>query len=773
MSSSWNNNFYEPIYNDNSLHFRRCYDIRGTYGDQTNRTAATQTPESSTIDWGFNIAQKASSNYMFGRYMTMLVKYKINNVYHLELKEYKNKSGFMDKISMTYNPMSPQARGFSFRPAYSYFYQIPSELPNVTNPTTDFQAFLPYSAEGSILNHCYHTVLLDIQKINDVDQHTQAVSLSQFETNYNDGTWSIIRVWVRTYCDRTQLNVDPFMLYFVGESPIMWETWDAVYTRSWYGRMIIPSYNLSQMYATPVSITSYSAATYGETGTISEAGYMTLPIGATTQYWCCNANRSQKSWYWGLSYDQVIQMLDANLWLPYSKTNALYDGINIDDPDRVYPIINMKSSTMTGEHVPGDEAREYIENNPGSSLDLFINALTEFVNTLLDKLKQDEAEETDEMETEDPLVTAGGYFHQMYSLTPASLQQFSDWLWSDGDRIRMICDSIYRLFDNVMDSIISIRQYPFDIISILSGHYTNMYVGLVNSEITAYKITDPFVKTINLGGVRYVPKFNDFRDYRPYTSVYLYIPFCGIYELDPAVIMNRYVKIEMTIDFFSGSCTARVWIDDVLYMYADGMIGIEVPVSAPNATEFARTVLNATLSAAAPAIGTAVNVAGSMLNESTDAAVSQIKNSDPIHPERLYLRKNIDAVKTIAGNVATAAGIGAATAGYIVGAGLFSAATTGIGITKSTSSPATALGQPLYPYFLIQEAVTSWSHNPTEKENWGYTHGYLCNLFMALSSFAAGSFVKCSGIINTTGLKDMTQTEKDMIHEFLRTGVRI
>ena len=57
--------------------------------------------------------------------------------------------------------------------------------------------------------------------------------------------------------------------------------------------------------------------------------------------------------------------------------------------------------------------------------------------------------------------------------------------------------------------------------------------------ITGYPVGEPSI-------------YRDFRSYLPYASCAFYDAFCGIIEIDPAKILNKYITITQTVDFLSG-----------------------------------------------------------------------------------------------------------------------------------------------------------------------------------------------------------------------------
>lgn len=57
--------------------------------------------------------------------------------------------------------------------------------------------------------------------------------------------------------------------------------------------------------------------------------------------------------------------------------------------------------------------------------------------------------------------------------------------------------------------------------------------------VTGYPVGEPSI-------------YRDFRSYLPYASCAFYDAFCGIIEIDPAKILNKYITITQTVDFLSG-----------------------------------------------------------------------------------------------------------------------------------------------------------------------------------------------------------------------------
>lgn len=82
----------------------------------------------------------------------------------------------------------------------------------------------------------------------------------------------------------------------------------------------------------------------------------------------------------------------------------------------------------------------------------------------------------------------------------------------------------------------SINITPSPSNSLVATEYNRPYTF---ECITGYPVGEPTI-------------YRDFRSYLPYASCAFYDAFCGIIEIDPAKILNKYITITQTVDFLSG-----------------------------------------------------------------------------------------------------------------------------------------------------------------------------------------------------------------------------
>lgn len=104
------------------------------------------------------------------------------------------------------------------------------------------------------------------------------------------------------------------------------------------------------------------------------------------------------------------------------------------------------------------------------------------------------------------------------------------------------------------------------------------------APITISKITGN--PSMDLGEYEILPKFNDFRDYAPYTKIEMYIPYCGWVALpshcmsseeDPKIITGT-----LLCDIIAGTCKAVIKCNDTVVAEAAGFTAVDVPFVGEN-----------------------------------------------------------------------------------------------------------------------------------------------------------------------------------------------
>lgn len=101
-------------------------------------------------------------------------------------------------------------------------------------------------------------------------------------------------------------------------------------------------------------------------------------------------------------------------------------------------------------------------------------------------------------------------------------------------------------------------------------------------EVTG-KTFNTQIKNYGLGSFTIPTLYGNFLDYEPYTSVELYLPFCGIKEISPKDVVGKLCVLSVSIDFVTGNCVyylfSRGTTDKVLYSW-NGNCSLDIAISA-------------------------------------------------------------------------------------------------------------------------------------------------------------------------------------------------
>ena len=144
---------------------------------------------------------------------------------------------------------------------------------------------------------------------------------------------------------------------------------------------------------------------------------------------------------------------------------------------------------------------------------------------------------------------------------------------------------------NPSEYITSITFLP--IYPIPAGTDEMINIGPLSTSVTGRKISYEYGVLIDVGSYPLIREYNDFRDYKPYTQVSLYVPFCGTVELDAANYYGRTLNVKLMIDMSTGSCTGLIFANDLLIDTIQGQCGIKIPLAAFNMADYQNAIINA------------------------------------------------------------------------------------------------------------------------------------------------------------------------------------
>ena len=263
---------------------------------------------------------------------------------------------------------------------------------------------------------------------------------------------------------------------------------------------------------------------------------------------------------------------------------------------------------------------------------------------------------------------------------------------------------------NPMDAVQGLRFYPFDLSSIFTNVQAQNYV-----YFGAYKqdISGSVYKLIyangykDLGSVTIKRTFKDWRDFEPYTRLYIYLPYVGRFQLDLTKYYDKTVNIRYYIDLRTGVCCACLIANGVLLDWFDGIIGTEMPITLTDYASYAQTQLSI-IARNAGIGGLATALTGNAINKelATHLGTTEVPaaSGDAFASLASTSSGAAGTAGMMASGVGFAAGVGAVVAAAVMKT-RFDMTNNGIGKYNSTRGTSSAMINqflPQYPTFMFE-----------------------------------------------------------------------
>lgn len=271
-------------------------------------------------------------------------------------------------------------------------------------------------------------------------------------------------------------------------------------------------------------------------------------------------NRDQAQWNW--------DTMDENEYDPSNPPLPIPDAPTQDDP-----------YSWNSAGTNGANSFRHVYNMSFINTRNLYNYITQFMNIDSRNLAKNE-----EMESgSDPSLKYSAY-------SQATLESFMRYVDTEFTSDPLAC-------------IVDIIMYPFDIPAYLQislgeiepvtlGYSTvkdraaSDNFGLALSAVGGKPINGNTIAQINLGSEWIIPKFGDFRDYKPYTTIEITIPYHGTVEIDSAEFMSSQLGVIINVDVCTGLSVAYITKNGVPRISIPGNIGIHIPISGINAQSY-------------------------------------------------------------------------------------------------------------------------------------------------------------------------------------------
>lgn len=175
------------------------------------------------------------------------------------------------------------------------------------------------------------------------------------------------------------------------------------------------------------------------------------------------------------------------------------------------------------------------------------------------------------------------------------------------------------------ESLCGLTYYPFSGSSICTTASQNyIYFGSYKHEgVNVDKVVSLTQGAyINAGTVTLTPVERSFRNFEPYCGLSVYLPYIGWQKLRIADYINKTVNVRYYVDIMTRACAVALVANNVIIDYFTGEIGINLPITGQNLSQYANSTMNALLGTAGGAIGGAAT--GAMIGGSAGLALGPV-----------------------------------------------------------------------------------------------------------------------------------------------------
>ena len=171
-------------------------------------------------------------------------------------------------------------------------------------------------------------------------------------------------------------------------------------------------------------------------------------------------------------------------------------------------------------------------------------------------------------------VTSSRLF-TVYNPTADQIDALGGYLWGES-----IAGTLASIFTNPLNAIISLHciYCEPDVIGT-----REIRLGYLASGVSAKYVVSQY-KEVDCGTIRIPEYYGDCRDYSPYTTINLYLPFIGFRPIKVDDVMGSELSIKYFVDVYTGTCLACVSVNkggviQLTYNF-DGNCSVMLPLTA-------------------------------------------------------------------------------------------------------------------------------------------------------------------------------------------------
>ena len=296
-------------------------------------------------------------------------------------------------------------------------------------------------------------------------------------------------------------------------------------------------------------------------------------------------------WVWNGTVDEIINYTKrtaAYIGFPIitranSETTNKKTGWNGTGENELLPVFDENGYT-TGDYVTGAAAAE----QPNATWGTEVWEKTEYKGTPPGDPNEYDTHNKTELNLQDTQMMMR--FCKGYLLTKTQVDQLAVACYDIGSIIGSAPDIVQEMLTKLflkdgdpMDMIISLMFFPFN----PAKYFVNVpqseeiFFGAYPTGITA-KRWDNLIVEIDMGSCTFYPtmgdSIDDFRNYQPYTTAELQLPYIGSVDIDPHIYLGHKISVKYVVDLCTGSCQALIYRDSLVVDQLSGHIGSAVSV---------------------------------------------------------------------------------------------------------------------------------------------------------------------------------------------------
>lgn len=238
-----------------------------------------------------------------------------------------------------------------------------------------------------------------------------------------------------------------------------------------------------------------------------------------------------------------------------------------------------------------------------------------------------------------PVSVVNTGFLQIFSPNLKQIAQLADYMWSDS-----FVSNLIRVWDNPMDIILGLMQYPLVIPSSTSR---NVSAGNIDTPVIM-AVPDSQYITLDCGDLVVNKFYDSYLDFEPYTNCAIYLPYIGNHKLSLDDISGKTINVKYSVDIITGSCVANIYVNGSIMYSFTGMCGVNIPVTSQSYSNVIQNAVNVASSIVShPTVGGVVsNVAGAVMSAKpvTERTGQLSGNIGLLSPQKPYLTFSIPRV---------------------------------------------------------------------------------------------------------------------------------